>query len=215
MNITITNRRFAVRALLLCLALLVASVSSCAPLNTYSGRPFTPAAVRYNSIDTTADRAAFLKRSANINELKIRAADLAIKAIDSSSAETLAAAGAMLLSACQAELELVRDGSLSLAAGKIDPKKDSNLANYIAKKEQRLLHEDLILAEKIGADTRALGKIYYDYARLCLTMIHMAHTSGIKDSEPFMVTLHNDLIICMRKAQARGIAEAAAYLRTH
>ena len=207
MNTTTTHRRFAVRRLLPCLALLVASVSSCAPLNTYSGRPFTPAAVTYNSIDTTADLRAFWLRGANACQLEVRAAELAIKAAESSSAETLAAAGEMYLSAARACQEWLADGALNVISGKKLPAISKELG-----KMEDSMYDDLIRAERYGANRTAVGRAYYDYARIGLACSSAQRARGREDKAALF---RNDALRDMRRAQARGIAEAAAYLRTH
>jgi len=131
------------------------------------------------------------------------------------STEQLAAAGTKMLPACQAELECVRDGLLSMPWNKITQKNDPSLYNKIVELEKELICVHLIKAEQWGADRRAVGRIYYDYARIILTGISMLRTRGIKDTHPQLVKFHYVVVKNMQQAQARGIAEADAYLRTH
>ncbi len=209
MNITITNRRFAVKPLLLCLTLLVTSVSGCAPLNTYSGRPFTPAAVTYNSIETPADKRAHSLRAAEAFELSSKGLGLLVNALESSSVERLVYGGKVLLSGCRALQECYKDYALSMVSGKIDLKKDSYLGDHL----EETMIRDLVRAEQCGADKRAIGRIYYDHARIYLAAISTLRARGVKDTD--MVGLYNVVIQNMRAARDRGIAEAAAYLRSH
>lgn len=208
MNITITNHRFAVRPLLLCLTLLVTSVSGCAPLNTYSGRPFTPAAVTYNSIETPADRRDFDLRVENAFKLTVKGYDLLKDALESNSAGTLVYAREVLLSAARALSESARDGALHMASGKIFDKNFAKQSNDCENWMCIILNR----VETIGADRTAVGKIYYDYARVALACSSVLRARGRED---IAVQCRNDAIQYMRAAQSRGIAEAAAYLRTH
>lgn len=186
MNTTTTHRRFAVKRLLPCLALLVASVSSCVPLNTYSGPPFTPAAVTYNSIDTPADRSAYITRVLNACKL---------------------GSEGYLLESAQALHKCVTDVLLTWASGKVDKDLWKN-----GKELESLMYESLAEAEEQGANRTAVGRVYYDHARTYLTCSSTLRAQGYVD---LATMAHNDAIRIMRRARAKGIAEAAAYLRTH
>lgn len=202
--------------LLLCLALLVTFVSSCLPLNTYSGPPFTPAAVTYNAIeDTPAGRVELSRRMMIASTECLNASMEAATAQFMGSAEGLAAAGAKMLSGCRAKQECLRDYFLSMASGKIDPEKDPDRRDDILQLEQELLNEDLIMAESWGADRRAVGRIYYDYARTSLAALSKFRARGAKDTDPGIPEIYNSVVQNMQAAQYRGIAEAAAYLRSH
>ncbi len=191
--------------LLLCPVLFVTFVSSCLPLNTYSGPPVT-----FNSIeDTPAGRVELSRRITAACVECVDARQQAAIAQFMNSAEELAAAGAKMLSGCRAKQECVRDYALSMAWGKIAPEEDST--REIDRLEQELLNEDLIRAENWGVDRRAVGRIYYDHARICLALLSKYRARGLKDTDPGMPEIYNAAVQNMRAAQSRGIVEAAAY----
>ncbi len=195
MNTTTTRRRFAVRRLLPCLALLVPSVSGFQPPISDFGCSSSAGMTTYKSLDIDFDG---MKYSSALEA----AMAMAVKAEELDEAES-PHTGEAYLFAAQVLAKYIGYGVELQCSGK-------NLDDHAEESAKAgvMLATCLARAEEHGADTTALGKIFYDMGRQTLKLANYFRSQG---QEELASSTGELAVFWMQEALNRGISEEEVF----
>ena len=200
MHLTATHHHFAIRPLLLGLALLVPSVSGSQPSASDSDGSTSADTTTCPSPETGLEKIDYPSRLRN-------AIDLALKAKEMNEAGSPLTEEAYLFAARELLGCLLFETEFLVKGMDIDDREPTESSNAVF-----LLEDCLEEAEKHGADRLAVGEIYYGMS----LMFAKYAASYQKEGDESMASRIGMLALeYMQKAQDRGDARADAFMRSH